>query len=89
MRDPLNEILGSSLSDQAWAQAQLPLSLSGLGIRSAVTHASVSFVSSSLESVNMVSELLDDPNPVLPFVDLALEHLPGVLSLRSHSSRRL
>ena len=33
-----------------------------------------------MESRHLVSELLDDPDPVLPHVDEALQHLSGVLA---------
>jgi hypothetical protein len=35
IRDTLNNILGSSINDQQWAQAQLPVAMGGLGLRGA------------------------------------------------------
>ena len=54
--------------------------MSGLGIRSAVSHASAAFLSSSFESVSIVSRLFDH-SPGLPDIDVALQHLSGVLCL--------
>ena len=53
----------------------------GLGIRSADSHASAAFLSSSFEYESIVSRPLDDPSPDLPDVDGALQHLSGVLCL--------
>ena len=53
----------------------------GLGIRSADSHASAAFLSSSFEYESIVSRPLDDPSPDIPDVDGALQHLSGVLCL--------
>jgi hypothetical protein len=46
IRDSLGIILGKPLTDRQWTQASLPVSLGGLGIRSAVAHATAAFLSS-------------------------------------------
>ena len=46
IRDSLNHILGSSLNDAQWSQAQLPVSMGGLGFRSALLHSSGAYIAS-------------------------------------------
>ena len=46
IRDTLNNILGSSINDQQWAQAQLPVAMGGLGLRGAMDHSAGAYVSS-------------------------------------------
>ena len=54
----MNRILGASLSDEAWTQAQLPVSLSGLGLRSAEEHASSAFLGSINDTEATVRDLV-------------------------------
>lgn len=54
----LEEILGCSLTPSAWRQASLPVSLGGLGLRSASSHASAAFLSSIIGSEQIVDEIL-------------------------------
>ena len=46
IRDTLNNILGSSINDQQWAQVQLSVAMGGLGLRGAVGHSAGGYVSS-------------------------------------------
>ena len=50
IRDSLNHILGSSLNDFQWNQAQLPVSMGGMGLRGARSHAPGAFSASVLSS---------------------------------------
>ena len=79
LQEAMNTILGSNITDEAWLQAQLPVSQSGLGIRSACLHASSSFIASALEADIIVSELLNEADPEVPNLDIALAHLSCAL----------
>ena len=45
-RNALSSLLGSPIDDSTWAQASLPISLGGLGLRSAASHAPIAYASS-------------------------------------------
>ena len=87
LRDALNSIIGTNLSDFAWAQAQLPVVQTGLGLRSAASHSLAAYVSSALESHNIMSDLLDEPDPELPHINQALHHLSNVLALEDRVTK--
>ena len=57
VRDSLNRILGSSLTDTSWFQAQLCVPKGGLGLRSAKKHSSAAFLSSVFSSETLVEQL--------------------------------
>ena len=54
----LEDILGASLTPLAWRQASLPVSLGGIGLRSASSHAAAAFLSSIAQSKPTVDEIL-------------------------------
>ena len=54
----LEDILGSSLSPLAWRQASLPVSLGGLGLRSASSHAAAAYLSSLAQTKSTVDQIL-------------------------------
>ena len=56
----LESIIGAPLPNLAKQQASLPVSFSGLGLRSASTHASAAFLSSVAQSLVKVNEILKD-----------------------------
>ena len=58
IRDSLNQILGSGITNLQWAQAQLPVSMGGLGFRSAVEHSAGAYVSSVVASEDLRDGLL-------------------------------
>ena len=58
IREALEDITGSPLSDWSWSKANLPSSLGGLNLRSAVLHAPAAYVSSITESIDLVSKIL-------------------------------
>ena len=58
IRDTLTNILGSSVTDQQWAQGQLPVSMGGLGLRSAEEHLADTYISSVLSSESLREGLL-------------------------------
>ena len=82
VRDTLGRILGSNLTDTAWAQAQLPVALTGMGLRSAARHAAASFLASQVQSESLVSQMLivDFVQPS-PSTTEALSHLSNQLQL--------
>ena len=56
-REALSRILGTGLSDLQWHQAQLPVSMGGLGLRGASHHASCSYASSVLSTASQARAL--------------------------------
>jgi hypothetical protein len=78
----LEDILGASLTPNAWRQASLPVSLGGLGLRSASSHAEAAYLSSLVQSKSTVDEILRDTPPSqslntpLAFFRTAAGHLP-------------
>ena len=54
----LEDILGSPLSPLAWRQASLPVSLGGLGLRSASSHAAAAYLSSLAQTKPTVDHIL-------------------------------
>ena len=57
-REALVRILGSSVDEQVWLQAKLPVSMGGLGLRAAEDHAPAAYISSLLSSRPLVNQLL-------------------------------
>ena len=57
MRGALENVLGAPLTDNQWKQSSLPVSLTGLGLRSAVDHAPGAFLSSVAESSILVESI--------------------------------
>ena len=62
----LSRILGTSLSPLQWSQAQLPVSMGGLGLRGAADHASVSHTSSLLSTTSLARAMQGRQNDVTP-----------------------
>ena len=58
MRDALGSILGVGLSDRAWRQASLPVSLGGQGLRQVGLHSVAAFSVSSMHSSSLVSAMV-------------------------------
>ena len=66
-RQTLTRILGLPTSDRQWEQAQLPVSMGRLGLRSARAHAQVAYASSYTRSAVSMAELLaEGPEFELP-----------------------
>ena len=59
-RAALDDILDSSLTDSAWTQATLPVSMGGLGLRSAYEHSPAAYLSSLVQTKEIVDSLLGD-----------------------------
>ena len=57
-REAADDIIGFPLTDSAWAQATLPVSMGGLGLKSAVAHAPAAYLSSLVQSKDVVDKLL-------------------------------
>ena len=76
----MNDILGANLTCQAWEKAQLPISLSGLGLRSAANHSSATFLASAMDSKDLVAQLLDNLDAAIPHTDVALMHFSSALN---------
>ena len=73
VRESLDRVLGSNLDNKAYQQAQLPVSLGGLGLRSAAAHSSSAFLSSSFASEPLMDSLLH-PEEFTPNRLAALTH---------------
>ena len=61
IRTTFEQIIGVPLTDKAWAQATLPMSRSGFGLRSILRHGSAAYLASTWAS----KLLLDKLNPTL------------------------
>jgi hypothetical protein len=59
-RRTIELILGQHPSDIAWSQASLPISMDGVGLRSAEAHSAAAFVASVSQIAPLVSKLLPD-----------------------------
>ena len=75
-REALTRILGSPVDGLQWAQAQLPVSMGGLGLRAAEDHAPAAFATSLLSSQSIRQDLLhtteEDSSITIPPALLAL-----------------
>ena len=80
VREALEDITGGPLSDWAWLKANLPCSLGGLNLRSAALHAPAAYISSIVNSLDLVSQILGY-TPNLPLA------LPSAISSLARSSR--
>ena len=54
----MERILGASMNNDQWLQASLPVSLGGLGLRSAEMHALGAYTSSFSESGSIIEEII-------------------------------
>ena len=98
MRECLGRILGTPLLDQQWQQAQLPVSLGGLGLRAAVDHAPAAYVCSLVASQDLKESILDMSSEECPLFipeDL-LKHLSeslgediSLISVRTQTQREI
>ena len=59
IREALIRILGCPIEDVAWDQAKLPVSMAGLGLRSAKDHSAAAYSTSFLASQPLVQKLLN------------------------------
>ena len=60
-REAIGRIMGVPLTDRQWLQANLPVSMGGLGLRTAEDHAPAAFSSSYLSSQPLLRSLLQTP----------------------------
>ena len=81
IREALEDITGGSLSDWSWAKANLPCSMGGLNLRSAVLRAPATYISSIAESIDLASQILCY-TPNLPLA------LPMAISSLAYSVNR-
>ena len=61
-RESLDRILGVPLNSTQWLQAQLPVSLGGVGLKSAEDHSSAAYVSSKVASRDLMAQILKQPD---------------------------
>ena len=80
VREALQDITGGPLSDWAWLKANLPCSLGGLNLRSAVVHAPAAYISSFMCSLNLISQIIGY-TPNLPLA------LPPAISSLARSAK--
>ena len=75
-REALQRIMGIQLNSTQWSQAQLPVTLGGLGLKAAVDHAGAAYASSKLSSQDLKEKILhtteQDSPSTLPAPFLAL-----------------
>ena len=80
IRDSLNRILATSLSNNAWLQAQTTVGKGGLRLRSASNYCSIAFLASLTGSKDLVSQLVPSFTDLPDLVSsCALEHLSRVV----------
>ena len=60
-REAIGRIVGVPLTNEQWLQANLPVSMGGLGLRTAKDHAPAAFSSSYLSSQPLLRLLLQTP----------------------------
>ena len=75
-REGISRIFGVPLTNVQWLQANIPVSMGGLGLRTAEDHAPAVFASSYLSSQPLLRSLLHTPgdDPTVP-LSLALLEL--------------
>ena len=76
IRDTLTHILGSAVDNVQWSQAQLPVAMGGLGLRSAKDHAAGAYITSVLSS-----EILKEG--LLPHRNIDIDLAPATLLLNT------
>ena len=89
-REALEDITGGPLSDWSWAKANLPCSMGGLNLRSAVLHAPAAYISSIAESIDLASQILcSTPNlPLALPMAISSLALPMAISSLAYSVNR-
>ena len=68
-------MVGALLSDWSWWKASLPISLGGFGIHQASLHAPAAFVSSWVQSTDLIIGILNCVTPSSPYLFSTLELL--------------
>ena len=58
IREALSRLLCSNLEEKAWQQAELPVSMAGLGLRSTAEHSLLAFLGSILDAENRIKTIL-------------------------------
>lgn len=66
MRDALADLAGGPLPEWSWLKASLPSSRGGLNIRRASLHAPAAYISSLVQSADLVTLILGHAPPVSP-----------------------
>ena len=75
--------MGSIICDSAFQQAQLPVSLGGLGLRSAASHTSSAFLASSFAAEPLMEGLLHLDQLTIDRT-AALTHFNGITGPEEH-----
>ena len=63
IRRCFERIIGTSLSNHQWAQATLPVSMGGVGLRSALLHSAGAFTSSYCDSSSIIEDIIGKTKP--------------------------
>ena len=58
IRDSITQILGVGVNDQQWSQVPLPVTMGGLGLRSAVDHSAAAYVASVIAAEPLKERIL-------------------------------
>ena len=76
-REACNRILGAPVNDTQWMQAMLPVSMGGLGLKSAADHSTAAYITSVLSSQDLKQQILGLPEQSCPpkVTDALLEML--------------
>merc|ERR1712096_422638 len=82
IRDTLNNILGSAINNKEWSQAQLPVVMGGLGLRSAEDHSAGAYISSVLSTEALKEGLL-------PHKNVTINLVPAILLLNNKVQEEL
>lgn len=76
LREALENLLGSPVSEWSWLKSSLPCSMGGLNLRSAYKHSSAAYLSSSLQCINLVRAITgSSPDSYSPHVNVAFASL--------------
>ena len=65
-REACNRILGAPVNDTQWMQAMLPVSMGGLGLKSAADHSTAAYITSVLSSQDLKQQILGLPEQSCP-----------------------
>ena len=57
VRNTIESIVGTCITDDQWLQSSLPISMGGLGLRKASDHGPAAYIASVLESKNIIEEV--------------------------------
>ena len=81
IRETLESIIGSPLTDWSWLKASLPSNQGGINLRSAVLHVPAAFISSASRSARLIGVMLGQSSILPGILNTAI---PALLTAASH-----